>query len=190
MPIYAKFNHDSRSDKGYGRVTPRTLNPRSKGSHYPYVEPDLHADDDVDVDDESLEAVGSKVDTANYIQTDPYADAKISPFYYVAGNTKLSDCFFRTDKVLLEIEAMSNSMYSMPTMYKGHNVMFGGSNGHTQHLTTQPMHRTGDVYGWTRLRGRFLPDDEVDHEVPVDDDDVDATNTLKDLIDLINIRDE
>lgn len=189
MPIYAKFDHDSRSDKGYGRVTPRTLGPRSKGSHYPYVEPDLH-DDDIEVDDESLEAVGKKVSTANYIQNDPYADAMISPFYYVAGNTKLSDCFFRTDKVLLEVEAMANSMYSVPTMYKGHNVMFGGSNGHTQHLTTQPMHRSGDVYGWTRLRGRFLPKDEPDHEVPVDDDDVDSPYTLKDLIDLIKLRDE
>jgi len=74
------------------------------------------------------------------------AHKSTEPFYFAAGNTKLSDCFFRTNKVLLEVEALGDSMAPIPHLYKGPKVGLGGAT----HLTTGNMRKTGAARGWSK----------------------------------------
>ena len=155
MAYQSKYNHDARSDLGYGRVTPRFHVSRQRQDFFPYLQPDYSADDIEDevIDNESIDAINTKISTLGSTSMDPYAINKTNPFYYGAGNLKLSDCFQRPDAVLLEMEVMANSMYPMPGMYKGKNVMFnapiGGVSGHSQTITSGSPLRSGTHYGWS-----------------------------------------
>ena len=86
--------YDSRNDLGYGRNSNKFHKPRSLNNSFPYREQSsLSQEDDFDEEEESLEAIASKL----YIHTksDPFSRKSTNPFYFAAGNTKLADCFFR-----------------------------------------------------------------------------------------------
>ena len=167
--------HDARSDLGYGRITPRFHMSRSRGNSYPYVDPDDMEEEieDIEIDRETVDAVLKK--TTAYTEMDPFAVNKTNPFYYGAGNLKLSDCFWHVDKVLVEVDVMASSMASVPGMYKGKNVMFGGSDGHAQYLTPGSFKRTGTLQGWSK------------DPPPVSDDIDEDENNIKTLSDLIRL---
>lgn len=179
MVFQSKYNHDARSDLGYGRVTPRFHVSRQRGSSYPYMETDEASEEieAVEVDEDSIDALHSKITTLGTTSMDPYAINKTNPFYFGAGNLKLSDCFERPDMVLLEMEVMASSMYSMPGMYKGKNKMFnapiGGVSGHSQTITNLNPLRTGTYYGWSHAP--LLDDDGHDENI----------YSLEDIIDII-----
>ena len=99
--------HDARTDTGYGKLNPDKQLPRQQNSVYPYLTPDQYDLEDVE-DVEEDERIRSK--SVSYVTNDPYAGSAVNPFYFVGGNTKLSDCFERPDEVLLEISAMQSSM--------------------------------------------------------------------------------
>lgn len=161
--------HDARSDLGYGRVTPRFHVSRQRGSSYPYIEPDDASEEieDIEVDEDSIDALHSKITTLGTTSMDPYAINKTNPFYFGAGNLKLSDCFERPDQVLFEVEAAARSMYPMPHLYKGKRVMFnapiGGVSGHSQTITNANPLRTGTVMGWSHAPITHV-DDEFDED--------------------------
>ncbi len=67
-------------------------------------------------DEETVKSIRSKVPTV--YKTEPLAYKSVDPFYFVAGNTKLSDCFYRTDTVLEEIHALGDSMSPIPSLYR------------------------------------------------------------------------
>ena len=98
---------DARADAGYGKLNPDKQLSRQQNSDFPYLTPDQYDLDDVEDSDEE-ELVRSK--SVSYITNDPYAGSAVNPFYFVGGNTKLSDCFNRPDDVLMEISAMQSSM--------------------------------------------------------------------------------
>lgn len=183
MTFQSKYNHDSRSDLGYGRVTPRFHISRQRGDIFPYLDPDETFEEikDIDIDEESIDALHSKITTLGTTSMDPYAINKTNPFYYGAGNLKLSDCFERPDDILLEMEVVASSMYPIPGMYKGKNVMFnspiGGVSGHTQTITNSNPLRTGTYYGWSHAP--LLSDDGQDNDV----------YTLEDILDLLSRED-
>ena len=174
--------HDARNDLGYGRVTPRFHVSRQRGGSFPYIDPDYSADeiDDSEVDEDSIDAIHSKITTLGTTSMDPYAINKTNPFYFGAGNLKLSDCFERPDSVLLEVEAAARSMYPMPHMYKGKKVMFnapiGGVSGHSQTITNANPLRTGTTQGWSHA-----PVTQVDAEFDEDE----AILSLEDLVSLV-----
>lgn len=175
MPYYGQPNLDARGDLGYGRVKPRFHVSRTLGDSYPYLEPDSLDDEDlegVEFDEETLDAIAKK--TAVYTQLDPFAVNKTNPFYYGAGNLKLSDCFWRTDSVLAEVHAMGTSMVSVPQLHRGRRVSLGTSltgDSHAQYLTPGNFRRTGSLRGWSSPPP---PIDAADGEQ--EDDELDIKN--------------
>jgi hypothetical protein len=169
---------DSRSDLGYGTVNPRFQLPRSLNSNYPYTDDDPMVGIDVEIDDESISAVGKK--SLDYSPTDHLSVNSTDPFYFVAGNTKLSDCFWRADRVLQEIAAFSDSMSSIPqlssrkgTSLSGFGAAFpypggGGTN----------YRRTGTLQGWSKSPPPLKITDDDDLEALDKEGD---TYTLEDI---------
>ena len=141
---------DARSDLGYGTLNPKFQLPRSLNSAYPYTDPDPVDADTEEPDAETANAVKKK--SLEYLPSDPMAGNKSNPFYFAGGNTKLSDCFWRTDSVLLEIAAFGDSMAAIPQLndrrgpsMTGYGAAFpyqggGGTN----------YRRTGSLRGWSK----------------------------------------
>ena len=108
-----QFAHpDARTGLGYGLVKPSGRNkPRAAGSAYPYHEPPaLSRDDHEELDDEMLldpeveDAIRTRtISTA--LVTDFLAGSGTDPFYFAAGNTKMSE------------SALGTSMVPFPRMY-------------------------------------------------------------------------
>lgn len=99
--------HDANLDKGYGKLNPDKQLARQQNSVYPYLTPDQYDLDDME-DTGEEELVRKK--SVTFMTNDPFAGSALNPFYFVGGNTKLSDCFERPDDVLIEISAMQSSM--------------------------------------------------------------------------------
>jgi len=141
--------YDSRQDLGYGTNNPKFHHPRALSGNYPYKDFDPYQDEEF-TDEESVSSVRSK--SVEYFPTDHFAGGGTDSFYFAGGNTKLSDCFWRVDKVLFEIAAFSDSMVSVPQLHKsvgpsssGYSSAFpyqggGGSN----------YKRTGTLRGWSK----------------------------------------
>ena len=111
-----------------------------------------------DLDDDAIDAVNSKL--KKYNRSDFGAHKSVNPFYFVAGNTKLSDCFFRTDEVLAEMHAVANSMVPFPRMYKARSAGLGAVDYHT----VRPSSRIGNEAGYASAPEKII-DDEDDEEL-------------------------
>jgi len=141
---------DARSDLGYGRLSPKFHLQRSLNSSFPYIDADSYADDDVSIDDDSVSAVGKK--SLDYSPVDHLSAKKADPFYFAAGNTKLSDCFWRIDQVLLEIASFGDSMSPIPQLNskKGPSLSGFSSNAPYQGAGGTNYRRTGTLRGWSK----------------------------------------
>ncbi len=150
-------SHDKRTGLGYGVHTDRFHKPRKLSSTYPYVQPDPYSDAEDEIDEEDEEAVSSKVNHRTV--SDFGASGSTDSFYFVSGNTKLSDCFFHTDQVLIEVEALGDSMSPIPNLYKGSKIGMGSS----KYATTGNFLRTGDTHGWSKSpRPHEEDEDEIE----------------------------
>lgn len=134
---------DARTDTGYGKLNPDKQLSRQQNSDYPYVTPDQYDLEDLE-DTEEDELIRKK--SVPFVTNDPYAGSAVNPFYFVGGNTKLSDCFERPDEVLAEIGVMQSSMNTAPHIYKGRTA---GSGGAAVHAKTGNFRRTGSQRGYT-----------------------------------------
>ena len=161
--------HDTNSDLGYGRTSSRLHKPRQMSSTYPYIE-----DTDVpEYEDEETEA-SIHLKTNYPVRLDTYSLGGSGPFYFVAGNTKLSDCFERPDKVLKEIHALGDSMSPIPMRTK--KVSFGRGAGSSFPSGVGSFKRTGSKRGYFSSPPRNKIDDNIE------DEDLNISN-LKDLAD-------
>ena len=170
--------YDSRNDLGYGRTKEKFHKQRSRAQTYPYPEPDMFDSESVEdvASDEQIKKITKKVPTMSYTKHDTRDDASTDHFYYVAGNTKLSDCFERIDDVLTEVEATGKSISSVPGMHKGKNVMFGTQQGQALYIRSGSPVRTGTHKGWSKAHIPYEDEESDSQEHP---------NTLEDLIDLM-----
>lgn len=176
--------YDARSDLGYGTLKPKFQNPRSASETYPYVSPDPYAGLE-DEDEDTQAAVHKK--SIDYLPTDHYAAASTDPFYFVAGNTKLADCFYRPDFVLKEIAAFGDSMSPIPQAYKGRGPSstgygpafpYPGGGGTT-------AKRTGSFQGWSSTPPPIdFPTNEEEEEFSKEED----TYSLKDMAKKMSIE--
>ena len=164
---------DARTGLGYGQLNPKFQLPRTSGGDFPYSTPDDVPD--AEVDDSSLEAVGKK--SPKYEPSDSYAQA--NPFYFVGGNTKLSDCFWRIDKVLAEVAASTNSMTALPGYYKGMGPSLGASGAAfpSKGSAGGNAKRTGSTQGWSHSP----PETEYEANIADEETQSDCIFTLKDL---------
>lgn len=103
---------DARTGLGYGLTQSSGRNdPRSAGSVYPYHEPPVldqddheELDDEMNLDSDVEDAIRSRT-LGTVLTTDFLAGSGTDPFYFAAGNTKLSEA------------AMGTSMVPFPRMY-------------------------------------------------------------------------
>jgi len=112
------------SDKGYGNFG-NMQKERQRNSEYPYTE----ESDPVEYDsvDPSVKRKIKKK-TANFAgKTDFHSKLGTDKFYFVGGNTKLSDCFIQPGVVLEKIVSFARMINPVPGMYKGKKTAGGSS---------------------------------------------------------------
>ena len=145
--------HDGRQGLGYGLTKDRFHKPRKLSSAFPYLSDDPYADEDFE-DPETEMAIANKLQKA---PVGGKGDRKSAdPFYFVAGNTKLSDCFFRIDKVIEEVMSLGDSMSPIPSLYKGPKT----SGGSAPYLTSKTFRRTGSTAGFSSAPPTITDDEE------------------------------
>jgi len=168
---------DDKRGTGYGTDAGR-FSHRLSNSNFPYND----FDDDEFFEEEDLETQIHQKKIIN--KTSPYAasgwgdKAKVDKRYFVAGNTKLSDCFFRTDKILLEIEIFNNSLVPIPGLYKKSSMVKGS--GPFLPAGIGSYKRTGTKKGYASSPPEYKIDFDLhgDNEEDIEDDEV---LTLRDI---------
>jgi hypothetical protein len=152
--------HDDNKGRGYGLTKNVFHKPRKANSAYPYVDKDnldaKHAEEFHD--EETEKAINSKVLTV--YKTDPLAYKSVDPFYFVAGNTKLSDCFYRTDKVLEEINALDDSLSPISNLIRTKKKNYFVQRGASFPSGVGSLKRTGTTRGYASSSPRLKIDNE------------------------------
>ena len=166
-----KFGLDSNIGSGYGTTEPRFHVPRQSNSSFPYYDDDIYSEEEFE-DDETENSIGKKIDTKQV--TDFFAYKSSNPFYFAAGNTKLSDCFYRTDRVLKEVEALGDSMLPIPT---GNKIM---PSGYSHHVKNKKFDRPGTK------RGYFSSPPPIN--IDINDEDCEEFYGINDFSEILNKR--
>ena len=166
-------SHDARTGLGYGLTSDKLHKSRKMGRIYPYIEIQDFGEYE---DEETEDAIRSKLDFP--IQTDTYSAAGTDRFYFVAGNTKLSDCFERPDKVLEEVHSLGSSMSPVPM--KRSRTSLGRGAGSSFPSGVGNYRRTGTKKGYFSSPPKLKFSDS--ENVPADDEDIPIDN-LTDLAD-------
>ena len=154
---YVSRGPDDNKGRGYGLTKDTFHKARSANAQFPYRDDDEYDVSDDLVDDKTVKSVRDK--TPIVYKLDPLAYKSVDPFYFAAGNTKLSDCFYRTDEVLKEVHALGDSMSPIPRLYKGKN-----KNNFSQPSVSFPsgvrsLKRTGTTRGYASSSPRLKIDD-------------------------------
>ena len=138
-------SYDDKAGLGYSPVkSSGRFEPRQLQGDFPYIDPDPYSELD---DEEALELydIDAFVTAVNmgYRPSDYLSAAGNDPFYFVAGNTKLSEL------------TVSKGISPMPDLYKKRQASAGG--GASPANTHQPTFRTrkntqptGTKYGFSR----------------------------------------
>ena len=133
--------YDTRSDLGYGRSSSKFHKPRVQGSSYPYITKDVEQED-FEHDESTQASVQKKKSKFNV--NDFLAARGSDPFYFAAGNTKLSDCFYRFEKVIVEVESFGDSMSPIRSPRKSSGLGSGASS----YIKTGNYKKTGTKRGF------------------------------------------
>lgn len=171
---------DAKTGLGYGILNPKTQLPRQMGGEFPYIEQEDSGNEELD--DDSVDAVSTKYQS--YVPNDFLRAAGSQPFYFAAGNTKLSDCFWRFEKVLQEIATFSDSMSPLGNSYhKGKGPAIGGSGASFPYQGGGGSNykRTGTTRGWSHAP----PETWLQSEKSAAEDEEEEIYSLKDLADKI-----
>ena len=139
---FPKSFGDSRDDLGYGRLTAKYFKHRVHGDPtFPYVEPPTDTDD-VDVDEEDIDAVISKLQQPRDYDPLPYSDTEGQSF--VGPNAYLGEA--------------TNALSPIPDLYKNRSRHASGGtspkypHGPTDGFSTRSR-PTGDRYGYSTMYG-------------------------------------
>jgi len=125
---------DTRAGLGYGQLEPRFHVDRKETSSYPYSEEDDH--EDVDISDIPIEIQDKIRKVVNgYLANDFLAVKGTDPFYYAAGNTKLS-------------ERVGTSISPMPGLYKK-RMQAGGGVNKPKAISPGSLQQTGSTIGYS-----------------------------------------
>ena len=119
---------DARLDLGYGTLEPKYHIEFEQSSSYPYLDDDVDLPEEDVIDDKDVDKFLAKTGLGR-TRSDFGAKYGTDPFYFVAGNTKLSDCFFRPDNVLKEVETMATALKQKPYMRQSARLSKKGTVG-------------------------------------------------------------
>ena len=161
--------YDRRVGLGYGVTDDKFHKPRKMNNTYPYIEYESLPDYE---DDESRKAINKKV--VHKGKTGDFPLKTNDPFYFAAGNIKLSDCFERPDLVLQEVFALGKSMVSTPQTSKNRGASLGRGSGSSFVPGVGSYKRTGTKKGYFSSppkpkvkKAELSPDDAED--IPITD---------------------
>ena len=174
----AVSGRDDRKGLGYGILAPSgRFEPRKFSSHYPYLDPDPYGD--LDPEEEELQVMmRKKVPPA--MRHDPMSHKSTDPFYFAAGNTKLSDCFYNPDDVLSEVDVAAKSMSPVPSHYKGTKH---GAAGAAFPSGVGNYKRTGTHYGFSHApKLDTIFDDDIEDLTDEEIEDI-RKFTVRDFVD-------
>ena len=167
--------HDDRKGLGYGQIKNRFHKPRQSGSDFPYKIDDY---EDADFEDEETEnAISVKVPTV--YATDFGAAAGTDPFYFAAGNVKLSDAFFRTEQLIEAMTTFSDSMSPAPYAYRSRNSSLGRASGSSFTSGVGSSKKTGSRRGFSSAPPLSKMAAVLDYDEDIDEEE--EAYTLKDL---------
>ena len=167
--------HDDRKGLGYGQIKNRFHKPRQSGSDFPYKTDDY---EDADFEDEETEnAISVKVPTV--YATDFGAAAGTDPFYFAAGNVKLSDAFFRIGPLIEAMTTFSDSMSPAPQIYKTKKNSLGRASGASFPSGVGSYKRTGSRRGFSAAPPLSKVAASAEYDEAVEDED--QIYTLADL---------
>ena len=171
---FPQSHADTRNDLGYGRANPKYHVPKQLGDVvYPYKLADEDVDD-VEIDDETMDAVGGNLGADG--NHDPYG-GHYDPFSFVGGNTKLG-------------EAVVSGLSPFPGMYKNNydtatgGSLYVGRTARADASTSAPTLDTGDRWGWSN--DPDLPGE--DEEEPIEDLKQLADKQLREVIRYLILR--
>lgn len=167
--------HDDRKGLGYGQIKNRFHKPRQSGSDYPYKTDDY---EDAEFEDEETESAISKKVPVVYA-TDFGAAAGTDPFYFAAGNVKLSDAFFRTEQLIEAMTTFSDSMSPASHLYKSKKPSLGRGSGASFPSGAGSYKRTGSRRGFSSAPP--MPKIKAISSYEDDIEDEDEIFNLKDL---------
>jgi hypothetical protein len=168
--------YDDRKGLGYGQIKQKFHKPRSADNTFPYTKPDDTAIDEIEIDDESYNAINNKI--LKFQMTDP-GDVKISdPLYFVGAATKLRACFERPDKILEEIMKLGKGILILKEYgsQDESNMTVGGFSS-WKAFDIGPYKRTGTKRGWSEMP----PLKNVDVDEDVDEDEFYSLDDLADI---------
>lgn len=172
MNTHMSSPHDARNDLGYGVSKEKFHSQRKSAEIYPYIEDE--GDLEEFEDEETEKAIGNN--SINPLRTDFFSSAGANPFYFVAGNTKLSDCFERPDLVLSEVFALGDSMSPVPANKKGMKTSASSGASFPQGVTS--YRRTGSKRGYFSSPP---PKKNNSENIPKDDEEDNSIENLRDL---------
>ena len=158
--------HDDRKGLGYGQIKNRFHKPRQSGKDFPYKTDD-YADERFE-DSETEDAIAVKIPTV--YATDFGAAAGTDPFYFAAGNVKLSDAFFRIGPLIEAMVTFSDSMSPAPSLYKTKKNSLGRGSGSSFPSGVGSYKRTGTKRGFSsapplsKIAAVYDYEDEIDDE--------------------------
>ena len=159
---YIPSGLDARTDLGRGTTKAKFHLPRSKGSTFPYVEPDEHMDDDELEDEESLRAIAAK--SLKHHRADAYASRTADKFY--VSSIRLADCFERPDEVLAEVHALGDTMSPIPVPRQKRTVGLPGASA--KYPTGSKHYRSpGSKQGWFSPPPKKWLDSDDEFDEPV-----------------------
>ena len=138
--------HNIREELGYGKLSNKFHKSRAMPGNFPFPEKDSLENIEW-TDEESEEAISKKIKKTS--RSDFFSRKSVNPFYFVAGNTKLSDCFYRIEHVLEGIHALSDSMTTLPNLYKKRLRSSIGSSTSMSTISKKSFKKTGSKKGFS-----------------------------------------
>jgi len=151
--------YDDRKGLGYGSLEQTFQGEKKSNDDFPYLDSD-DAIEDVEVNDESLEAISKKVYTPR--RTDPGAEKSTDRLYFVGAASKLHACFEHPEDILEEIMAIAKDMEP-----RAGSASIGGYSA-WKAFDERPYKRTGTKKGWSESPPMSIPamvEDEEEEEI-------------------------
>jgi len=125
-----------RKGLGHGVREPIYHIPKSAQGNYPYADKDIYADDsDIEIEDESFEAIDKKVHIPSVVDPQP-----TDTLYFVGASTKLHACFSRYNSVLDKIFKTGKEISLL-------EISIGGTDS-SKAFDVGSFKRTGTKRGW------------------------------------------
>jgi len=151
---------NDRAGLGYSQKELRFHKSRQKSSRFPYPVPDVYEDEDIS--DIPIEIQNKLRKIINgYLASDFLAMKGTDPFYYAAGNSKLSE------------KVTGKSISPIPSLYKK-RIQVGGGTLEPTSSSPSSLQQLGSTIGYSHPHRSMGPDRDITYDDIKGIEDIDA----------------